>query len=923
MGELLQFHVKLKKSPFFKMEQLWHTKKTAEVFESIHSGENGLSAEEARDRLQKYGPNKLPDAKLDSLALIFFKQFQSPLIYILLLASLIVFFMGEFVDGSIILFVLIFNAIVGTIQEGKAQNTLLALKRFAETNTKVLRDGKELIIPDYEVVPGDVLILQEGDKIPADSRIVLSNNLTVDEAALTGESMPVHKFAEAISAPDIQTAEQKNMIFKGTHIVAGNGKAVVVATGLETIFGKISKEIAVIDTEIPLKGNIRYLSRLIIIAVAVISVVIFALGIMMGHSTREMFTTVVSLAVSVIPEGLPVVMTLVLATGVWRMSKRNALVKKLQAVEALGQARVIAVDKTGTITKNELVLQKVYINGKTFDIAGEGFNPEGEVMLSNERVDPLNHEELLLAAKMAAFGSNSGVVFNEEDKLWKATGDPTESALSVFAQKVGFKKNVLEKESPKIAEIPFDYKNKYHAVSHEVEGKLFLTVIGAPEEILKLSTKMWHAGKGVDLTEERRKELEMELTEMFREGLRVIAFALKEHINEGLKPKEMEGLTFAGFYGLKDALRPEVRESVMRAVSAGIRVVMITGDHKITAEAIAREAGIFREGDTILTGEDIDSLSGDEFADMLDKVSVFARVTPEHKLKIVEAYKARGEIVAMTGDGVNDAPSLVAADLGIGMGRIGTEVAKEASDIILLDDNFKSIVAAIEEGRSIYKTIKKVILYLFSTSLGELLVISGALILGFPLPLLAVQIIWLNLVTDGFLTVALAMEPKEEGLLKGNFEHPKKYLLDGLSVQRMILMAIPMMIGTLFLFQGHYQTDMVKAWTISLTALAVFQWFNAWNCRHEHKSIFRINPFSNKYLVGATAVVIALQLIAIYHPLIQKLLKTTALGLSDWLMIVPVAFSIIIVEEIRKLIFRFKYKFELRKFEPLKNEASL
>lgn len=886
------------------MEIVWYAKKVSEAFRLLHSNEAGLTQDEAKRRLEKYGLNKLPETKLDSLSVIFLRQFQSPLIYILLLASLIVFAMREFTDGLIILFVLLFNAIVGTIQEGKAQNTLLALKKFAETNTKVLRDGKELVIPDYEVVPGDVIILQEGDKVPADARIILSNNITVEEAALTGESQPVHKFADILSALRLPTAEQKNMVFKGTHIVAGNGKAVVVTTGLETVLGKISKEIAVINTEIPLKANIRYLTRLIIITVATICTSIFTLGIILGHSVREMFTTVVSLAVSIIPEGLPIVMTLVLATGVWRMSKRNALVKKLQAVEALGQARVIAVDKTGTITKNEIVLQKVYIDEKTFNIKGNGYKPEGEVFLAENKIDPLNHQELLFAGKIAVFGTNNGVVLDEESGEWRPTGDPTESALSVFAQKVGFHKDVLEKESPKLSEIPFDYKNKYRATTHKVDRQILATIIGAPEEILDLSTKIWHGGKNSKLTKEEKEKLTSVFIKMSQEGLRVLAFATKDNSPEIVKPKDIAELTFVGFFGLKDTLRSEVLEAIEKAMFAGVKVVMITGDHKVTAEAIALEAGILHEGETVLTGEEIDALSDEELADVLKSVSVFARVTPEHKLRIIRAYKKRGEIVAMTGDGVNDVPSLVAADLGVSMGKIGTEVAKEASDIVLLDDNFSSIVSAIEEGRNIYKTIKKVILYLFSTSFGEVFTITGALFLGLPLPILAAQIVWLNFVTDGFLDVSLAMEPKEEGLLKSTFEHPKKYLIDGLTVQRMFLMAIPMMIGTLFLFKGYYQTDMVKAWTISLTVLAVFQWFNVWNCRHESKSIFQLNPFSNKFLVGATLTIILLQLTAIYHPLIQKVLKTTALELSDWLIIIPIASSIMIVEEIRKLIYR-------------------
>ncbi|MBI2074611.1 MAG: HAD-IC family P-type ATPase [Candidatus Levybacteria bacterium] len=886
------------------MENAWYSKNVSSVFEILNSNENGLIEEEAKNRLAMYGFNKLPEAKLDNLVIIFLRQFQSPLIYVLLIASLIVFFMKEFIDGSIILFVLFFNAIVGAIQEGKAQNTLLALKKFAETNTKVLRDGKEMVIPDYEVVPGDVVILQEGDKVPADGRIIESNNLTINEAAMTGESQPVSKFDEVLSTQNLPTADQRNMVFKGTNVVAGNGKAIVVATGLETVLGKISKEIAVINTEIPLKANIRYLTRLIIITVATICTSIFTIGIFLGHSVREMFTTVVSLAVSIIPEGLPIVMTLVLATGVWRMSKRNALVKKLQAVEALGQARVIAVDKTGTLTKNEILLQKVYVDGKTFSVTGEGYKPEGEVILNDSKIDPLNHPELLLAGKLAAFVTNNGVVFDKELKQWQATGDPTESSLSVFAQKVGFQKQVLEKESPRLSEIPFDYKNKYHAVSHKIDGQVNLTVLGASEEILKLTTKVWHEGKSHPLSQEKKKELEAMLVKISQEGLRVLAFALKDDVNDDIKPKDVEGLTFVGFFGLKDTLRPEVHDAMRKAISAGIKVVMITGDHKITAQAIAKEAGIYHEGDTILTGEDIDSLSDDEFADMLPKVSVFARVTPDHKLKIVRAYKRKGVIVAMTGDGVNDAPSLVAADLGVSMGKIGTEVAKEASDIVLLDDNFASIISAVEEGRSIYKTIKKVILYLFSTGFGEAFTIIGALLLGFPLPILAAQIVWLNFVTDGFLDVSLAMEPKEEGLLKGTFEHPKKYLIDGLTAQRMFLMAIPMMIGTLFLFKGYYQQDMVKAWTVSLTVLAVFQWFNAWNCRHESKSIFQLNPFSNRFLVGATLTVIILQLFAIYNPLMQNILHTTVLSLQDWLLIISIAASIVLVEEIRKLIRR-------------------
>jgi Ca2+-transporting ATPase len=821
---------------------------------------------------------------------------------------MVVFAMGEIIDGSIILAVLFFNAIVGTVQEGKAQNTLLALKKFVETKATVLREGKEPIISDSEVVPGDIILLQEGEKVPADARIIAATNLKIDEAALTGESEPVHKISDVLEKTDLPIAEQKNMVFKGTHILTGNGKAVVVATGIETVIGKISKEIAAIDTEIPLKTNIRYLSRLIIITVASISAFLFLLGIVSGKKVREIFTIVVSLSVSIIPEGLPIVMTLVLATGVWRMSKRNVLVKKLQAVEALGQARIIAVDKTGTITKNEMVLQKVYVDGKFFDVGGVGYEPKGEIRYENKIIDPPNHPELLLTGKIAAFCANARVMFSEEEKVWHVAGDPTEAAMLVFASKLGFHKDDLERDSPIIGEIPFDYKLKYHATVHQQDGQKFLSVVGAPEIILGLSQKIWRAGKSQYLSNEEKQKLESVFLSMSQEGLRVVALAESRDVPEILAPREIKSLTFVGFFGMKDTLRPEVKEAMQKAVSAGIRVVMITGDHKVTAQAIAKEAGIYRDGDIILTGQDIDALSDAELSEKLAKTSVFARVTPEHKLRIIKAYKARGEIVAMTGDGVNDAPSLVAADLGVAMGRISTEVAKEASDIVLLDDNFGSIVSAVEEGRSIYKTIKKVVLYLFSTSVGEVFTITGALFLGYPLPLLGAQIIWLNFVTDGFLDVALAMEPKEEGLLRGNFERPKKYLVDKLIAQRIFVMAIPMMVGTLFLFKKYFENDLTKAWTISLTTLAVFQWFNAWNCRHESKSLFQMNPFSNKFLVWATLIIISLQLLAVYHPLMQKFLRTSPLEFSEWLLIIPVAASIILVEEIRKFFYRRRRK---------------
>lgn len=888
----------------------WHNKAVSEVFSIFQTSEKGLSSSETDKRLKKYGSNSLPEAKPENFLFIFLRQFKNPLIYILFGASLIVFLLGRIVDGAIIIFVLLFNSLVGSFQEGKAQNTLASLKKFIETSTSCLRDGKTIVIPDKNLVPGDIIILKEGDKVPADARIIISRNLKANESSLTGESSPVHKIAEIIDNENIPLAERKNMIYKGTFISSGHGRAVVTATGVNSYIGKISKEIYLIDTEIPLKVEIKNLSNLIIYFVALICLLIFILGLVMGNSAIEMFTAVVSLSVSIIPEGLPIVITLVLAVGVWKMGKRNALIKKLHAVEALGQARVIAVDKTGTITKNELAVSKIYANKNIFNVSGSGYENKGEITLKDKSISNKEFADISQIAKISALASDANVAFNEQAGDFNITGDPTEAAMLVFSKKAGIEKEEIKKEMKKIGELPFDYKTKLHLTAYKATDNYFIAIAGAPEIILKNSFKVYENGEERIFTESQKKDIEKIFINFAEEGLRVVALAYASGKNE-TDLKSINEYTFAGLLGIKDELRPEVKEAVSKVISAGVRVVMITGDYKITARSIAFEAGIFKNGDDILTGEDLDMISDEELRRRLDNTTVFARVTPEHKLRIIKAYKKKGEIIAMTGDGVNDAPSLVAADLGIAMGKIGTEVAKEAADIVILDDNFISIVAAIEEGRNIYKTVKKVILYLFSTSTGEVLVIAGALVIGFPLPILPAQIIWLNLVTDGFLDVSLAMEPMEKGLLKGSFERPKRYLVDNLMVKRMFIMALPMMIGTLCLFNYYYQNNLAKAWTVSLTALAVFQWFNAWNCRSESRSLFKMNFLSNKYLISATFIVIILQMSAIYLPFMQKILKTTPLTLNEWLIIILVGFTIVLAEELRKAWPILKNKFNL------------
>jgi len=876
----------------------------AEVLKTLDTSERGLSGEEALLRLKKYGKNALPEKRPESYLGIFFRQFRDPLIYVLFAAMGIIFFIGETTDALIILFILLFNSVVGAVQEGRAKNTFLAIKKFIETSANVLRDGKEEMVSDEEVVPGDIIFLKEGEKVPADARVIFSNGLHVDESSITGESLPVDKNPDPLKGDGILAADQRNMLFKGTHVVSGSGTAVVVATGIKTLVGKIAVEISAIDTEIPLRASIERLSHLIIYLVAGICLFLFVVGLLMGKPVSEMFAVIVSLAVSVIPEGLPVVITLILATGVWRMSKKNALIKRLQAVEALGQARIIAVDKTGTVTKNEMTVQEVYVGEKMFRVAGSGYEPKGEIYYNDRPVVFSKEQGLAFAGKISAYCASARAVYSEDRGRWMVSGDPTEAAMLVLAQKIGFYKEEIEQKMPQTAEIPFGHTTKYHAVIHASGADMLMTVVGAPEVMLGLSAKLWTSRGEQLLTEKDRAGIEDVFRKMSEKGLRVVAFSVTKEAPAVFEPENIKGLTFVGLLGMKDTLRPEVAGATKKAEAAGIRVVMITGDHQITAVSVAREAGIYHEGDGVLTGEEINALSVKELAEKIGNVSVFARVSPEHKLQIINAFKERGEVIAMTGDGVNDAPSLVAADLGVAMGKIGTEVAKEAADIVLLDDNFGSIVSAVEEGRNIHKNIKKVILYLFSTNFGEVFTITAALFMGLPIPLLAGQIIWLNFVTDSFLDIALAMEPKSRNLLRGNFGKTTKYIIDKPILKRILLISLVMSTGSVLLFQSYLGSDISKALTVSLTVLAVFQWFNAWNCRSEKTSLFTQNPFANIYLVGATFIVVALQMFAVYNPVMQKILHTVPLSGKDWLLILAVASSVIIAEEIRKFFAR-------------------
>lgn len=867
----------------------------------------GLSFLEAKIRLKTYGINSLPEKPPESWFAVFFRQFKSPLIYILVACATIIFYLRETTDAYIILAVLFVNAIIGTVQEGRAGRMLQSLKKLSSIEASVLRDGEEVVLPEAEVVPGDILVLKEGQRTVADARVVFSHNLSVDESMLTGESASVHKKEGIIVEEVAPLSSQHNMVFKGTAILGGDGQAIVVGTGINTEVGKISKTLMMPEAEMPLQKNIKTLSKYIIYFVVGMSVFLFVLGTSTGQSAKEMFSLIVSLGVSVIPEGLPLVLTVILAHGVWRMSKKNALVKKMQAVEALGQANIIAVDKTGTLTKNEMVIKALYVGKKVFSVSGNGYEPKGQVFFA-DAVESTS-ADVVQSALIACLSNKASVQYIEDAGVYKVSGDPTEAAMLVFAEKLGQGREIQQSKYFETAEIPFEYKNKYRAVFYGHEEKIFCTVAGAPEVLLHHSTHYMENGLSKEKTSADQKAFELAVEEFAQKGLRVVAFGYK-FLNKTHPLDNIQNLVFGGFWGIEDALRPEAAKSVRQAREAGVKVVMITGDLKNTAKTIAKEAGIYIEGDLIITGPELAELTGEQMREKLPKVSVFSRVTPEDKMKIIEGYQSLGLTVAMTGDGVNDAPSLVAADLGVAMGKIGTEVAKEAADIVLLDDNLGSIVTAIKEGRIMYVNIKKALQFLFSTSFGELLTVVFSLFLRLPLPVTAVQILWLNLITDPLSGAALALEKEDGDVIKKDTGRLSKFFIDRQMIIHIGLIGLTMALGALYIFNVYFSQNPVKAQTMALTLLAAFQWYNSINCRFTLKSVFNKRVFGNIYIWLAFAVNLVFQILAVQTVWFNKILKTTPLALGDWMVVFILAFAIILVDESRKLVYRTFAKLE-------------
>ncbi len=890
----------------------WYQIDSKDSFRKLNTSEEGLTDKEVKERLLQYGPNKLAEEEKINKLKILLHQFTSPLIYILLIAAIVTFLLKEYIDTGVIMAVVLLNAIIGYIQEFKAEESVRALKKMIVPKARVLRDGIEKEINSLELVPGDIVFLLSGSKIPADLRLFRTIELKVEEAMLTGESIPAEKIISTIKEDNLTPGDQRNMTFMGTIVVSGRAKGVVVETGQRTVLGQIAKDVREVSAfKTPLQDKLERFARLIGFMVIGFSALVFLAGIMLGAKASDMFMTAVATAVSAIPEGLPVAVTITMAIGVARMARRNAIVRKLPAVETLGSTTVIGSDKTGTLTKNEMTVRLIFDGEKTYEVTGSGYEPEGVILYEQTTVSLDELKNLGQVLRIGLLCNESNVY--EEDGLYKVDGDPTEGALIVSASKAGLRIEDEKDNHPQIEILPFESEHGYMATLHKYKEKKFVFVKGAPERVLDMCT-MRMVDKGLE------KNKILHVANIFaKEGLRVLAMAYKE------VPSDLEEIThhdvesnmvFSGLQGMLDPPRPEAVDAIRGCKEAGIRVVMITGDHATTASAIAGMLGITTEESNVLTGKEIETMTDDELFNTVKNISVFARVAPQHKLRIARQLARHGEIVAVTGDGVNDAPALKAAHIGIAMGGTGTDVAKEASDMVLADDNFASIFAAVEEGRVVYDNIRKVTLFLVSCGFGELIAILATIVMGIPIPYIPAQILWLNLVTNGLQDVALAFEPGEKGILNKPPRKPKESILSSLIIQRTFLMGIVLAAGTLYVFISDLNqgVPLERARTAALTTMVFFQFYQALNCRSETESIFSMSPMSNPFLFYAMIAAFFAQLAVLYVPALQWIFRTVPLTMTEWLEVGLVTVTIVIAVEMDKWIRRRKLSFiEIKK----------
>lgn len=866
---------------------------------------SGLSEKEVEKRLHQYGFNKLDEGERIPAFFLFLAQFKDFMVIVLLVATLISGLLGEYIDAITIIIIVLLNGILGYVQERKAEKSLDALKELSAPQMMVRRDGEWSKCLSSNVVVGDIVKISSGDRVGADIRIIESKGLRIEESALTGESLPVQKTAAVLSGQNLSVGDQENIAFMGTMVTQGMGIGVIVATGMKTEMGKIAHLLQSAETQVtPLQRKLEQLGKILVVAALLLTALVVVIGVYQGQDAYTMVLAGVSLAVAAIPEGLPAIVTVALALGVQRMIKHKAIVRKLPAVETLGCASVICSDKTGTLTQNKMTVTKLWSGGKVWTVSGTGYEPKGEFFENEKQID-VNIEKALL--QLLTFGTlcnNARIAIKEvkegiltKRKLqYTIDGDPTEGALIVSAHKAGIELENILNEYRVVEEFPFEPTRKMMSVivERKRDGKRIVVTKGAPDILLSRSEHILWEERRLPLSPQREKSVNNSIEELASQALRTIAIAYKE-VDSKTRLQNTEDveskLTFIGLQGMIDPPRPEVKKSILECHEAGIKTIMITGDHIVTAEAIAKQLNILPRHGKIIDGNTLAKMSVQDLEEVVEDIYVYARVSPEHKLKIVKALQAKGHIVAMTGDGVNDAPAIKAANIGVAMGRTGTDVAKEASSLVLSDDNFATIKAAIKEGRNIYDNIRKFIRYMLASNVGEILVMLFAMLLGMPLPLVAIQILWINLVTDGLPAMALGLDQAEGDVMKRKPRHPMENVLArGLTwkiVSRGFMIGVVTLIAFWITLSQHPE-ELIRAQTVAFATLIMAQLIHVFDCRSEH-SVFHRNPFQNLYLVFAVLSSTALMLVVMYYPPLQTVFHTVGLDMREWLLVLSMA----------------------------------
>ncbi len=908
--------------------QDWHALPVPEVLEALGTHrQRGLTAAEVAARQERYGFNELQEAPRPGFLARLWQQFNNFLIWILVIASLISLALGDVIEAGAIMAIVVLNAVLGVIQESRAEEALAALKKMAAPEAQVIREGRQITIPARELVPGDVVLLETGNYVPADIRLIEAVNLRVEEAALTGESVPVNKSAAVVLDREIPLGDRKNTVFMSTMVVYGRGRGVVVATGMHTQIGLIAQMLQATENEpTPLQVKLEELGKTLGWAALAICGLVFVIGVgrfllnpppgmTLGKKVLEMFMVAVSLAIAAVPEGLPAVVTISLALGMQRMIRRHALIRSLPAVETLGSTTVICSDKTGTLTQNEMTVVRMYVDGQHIVVTGEGYTPKGAFLVADEEIDPRSSPAVRLALRGAALCNDAYLETSgsgDDRQTYRMVGDPTEGALVVAAAKAGLWKADLEQEAPRVAEIPFDAERKRMTTIHAstVDGRIIAYVKGAPDLVLERCTSQFREGAAIPLSEEDRRRILDVNREMARDALRVLAVAYRELAETPTHPEAEEierDLVFVGLLGMIDPARPEVKSAIETARRAGIKTVMITGDYWETAAAIAREIGLLRHNGKVLTSAELDERSDEALVAEVEQIDVYARSSPQHKVRIVDALKARNHVVAMTGDGVNDAPALKRSDIGVAMGITGTDVAKETADMVLTDDNYVSIVAAVEEGRIIYSNIRKFVFYLLSCNVGEILIIFVATLAGWPLPLTAIQLLWLNLLTDGAPALALGLERGDPDIMDRPPRPPSEPVINREMTWRVALQGVTDVVAVLgaFLLGNPFNPATLDiAESMAFTTLVISELLRAYTARSEHFSVFQIGVFTNRAMQAAVALSLSLLLLVVYVPFLNPIFNTHPLGLTQWVQIFPLILLPATVAEISKVFLR-------------------